>query len=74
MTSLSAPVDPANSKSGMFREIIFPVDLAHADFLEPALLVAAGLSRRYDAPPIAPKVTATMPRPLPIDPRNAATS
>lgn len=48
----------------MFRKILSPVDLAHAEKLDKALAVAGDLARTYDAEICYVGVTGTTPGPL----------
>ena len=48
----------------MFRKIMVPVDLAHANSLGNALQVAADLSKLYDAPILYVGITTSLPGPV----------
>lgn len=59
-------IKPVGLKTGepMFKKIMVPVDLAHADKLTHALDTAANLSKHYNAPVTYVGVTASAPGPL----------
>lgn len=48
----------------MYKKIMVPVDLAHADRLDKALTTAADLSRHYKIPVCYVGITATTPGPV----------
>lgn len=56
----------------MFKKIMVPVDLAHAERLTRALQVAADLARHYDVPACYVAVTASTPGPLAHNPQEFA--
>ncbi|AJY45456.1 universal stress protein [Martelella endophytica] len=53
----------------MFKKIMVPVDLAHADKLQRALTAAADISKLYNAPLVYVGVTSSLPGALGHNPR-----
>ncbi|MXN63842.1 universal stress protein [Stappia sp. GBMRC 2046] len=53
----------------MYKKIMVPVDLAHADRLDKALTTAADLSRHYEIPVCYVGITATTPGPVAHTPK-----